>query len=165
MRNIHPVYNIKVSLQRQGQWLSTLRLTCVCVLRCCCHCWLSLSDWLCCSMPWTLLQTLMIKRELEKDPLLKTESWDRFLPKFKPKNISKRRQPKKIRVKKPYTPFPPPQPESKVWWCCETDVSLWLRRVDVVVAEWVELSTLRRRLVVWVSRVEHVKTSSRRVSE
>jgi len=56
----------------------------------------------------------MIKRELEKDPQLKTQSWDRFLPKFKSKNMSRRRQPKKQRVKKPYTPFPPPQPESKV---------------------------------------------------
>ena len=59
-------------------------------------------------------QTLMIKRELEKDPLLKNESWERFLPQFKSKNISKRRQPNKKRIKKPYTPFPPPQPDSKV---------------------------------------------------
>lgn len=57
---------------------------------------------------------LMVKRELEKDPGLKDQSWDRFLPKFKSKNISKRRQPNKKKVKKPYTPFPPPQPESKV---------------------------------------------------
>lgn len=60
------------------------------------------------------IKTLMIKRELEKDPQLKTQSWDRFLPKFKSKNMSRRRQPKKQRIKKPYTPFPPPQPESKV---------------------------------------------------
>ena len=56
----------------------------------------------------------MIKQELAKDPKLKNESWDRFLPKFKSKNLSKRYQPHKIRVKKPYTPFPPPQPLSKV---------------------------------------------------
>ncbi|XP_062605458.1 prolyl 4-hydroxylase subunit alpha-1-like [Saccostrea cucullata] len=60
------------------------------------------------------IKTLMIKRELAKDPELRNENWERFLPKFKSKNISKRKQPKKKRVKKPYTPFPPPQPESKV---------------------------------------------------
>ena len=61
-----------------------------------------------------MCQMLMIKRELEKDPLLKDQSWERFLPKFKSKNISKRRQPHKKRIRKPYTPFPPPQTESKV---------------------------------------------------
>lgn len=47
-----------------------------------------------------------------KDPALKNESWDRFLPKFK-KSTVKRKVPK-INEKKNYTPFPPPQPESKV---------------------------------------------------
>ena len=56
----------------------------------------------------------MIKRELAKDPLLKNESWDRFLPNFKSKNLPKRKQPKRIKKKEEYTPFPPPQPESKV---------------------------------------------------
>ncbi|XP_052694750.1 prolyl 4-hydroxylase subunit alpha-1-like [Crassostrea angulata] len=60
------------------------------------------------------IKTLMIKKELAKDPELRNENWERFIPKFKSKNISKRKQPKKKRVKKPYTPFPPPQPESKV---------------------------------------------------
>ena len=56
----------------------------------------------------------MIKRELAKDSNLRNESWERFLPKFKSKNLSKRREPMKKRIKKDYTPFPPPQPESKV---------------------------------------------------
>jgi len=56
----------------------------------------------------------MIKQELAKDPNLKNESWDRFLPKFKSKNISKRKKPKKIREKKEYTPFPPAPIESKL---------------------------------------------------
>lgn len=58
------------------------------------------------------LQTLMIKRELAKDPELKNESWDRFLPKFTQRNAKKVKKSKF--KKKEYTPFPPPQMESKV---------------------------------------------------
>ena len=60
------------------------------------------------------IKSLMIKRELMKDPDLKHENWERFLPKFEHKNLSKRKQPLKKKVKKPYTPFPPPMPESKM---------------------------------------------------
>ncbi|XP_034259509.1 KRR1 small subunit processome component homolog isoform X1 [Pantherophis guttatus] len=60
------------------------------------------------------IKTLMIKRELSKDPELRMENWERFLPKFKHKNLNKRKEPKKKNVKKEYTPFPPPQPESQV---------------------------------------------------
>ncbi|UJR38221.1 hypothetical protein I4U23_030894 [Adineta vaga] len=60
------------------------------------------------------IKTLMIKQELAKDPKLKSESWDRFLPKFKSKNLSKRYKPHKVRATKPYTPFPPAQPLSKI---------------------------------------------------
>lgn len=58
----------------------------------------------------------MIKRELEKDPVLKNENWDRYLPNFKRKIQSKRRVPFKVtdKSKKKYTPFPPPQEKSKV---------------------------------------------------
>ncbi|XP_063165116.1 KRR1 small subunit processome component homolog isoform X3 [Candoia aspera] len=61
-----------------------------------------------------LKETLMIKRELSKDPELRLQSWERFLPKFKHKNLNKRKEPKKKNTKKEYTPFPPPQPESQV---------------------------------------------------
>jgi len=60
------------------------------------------------------IKSLMIKRELMKDPKLKNENWERFLPKFEHKNLSKRKQPLKKREKKAYTPFPPAQPLSKV---------------------------------------------------
>lgn len=51
-----------------------------------------------------------------KDPELKNEDWERFLPHFKKRTLSKRKKPLKItdKSKKPYTPFPPPQEKSKV---------------------------------------------------
>lgn len=62
------------------------------------------------------VKELMIKRELAKDPELKNESWDRFLPHFKRKTLSKRHTPHKVvdKTKKVYTPFPPPQEKSKI---------------------------------------------------
>ena len=59
------------------------------------------------------IKELMIKRELAKDPKLATESWDRFLPKFKKQNV-KTKKPKETPKKKEYTPFPPPQQPSKI---------------------------------------------------
>ncbi|KAL1969895.1 hypothetical protein VTN77DRAFT_7404 [Rasamsonia byssochlamydoides] len=62
------------------------------------------------------IKELMIKRELAKDPKLAHESWDRFLPNFKKRTLSKRRKPFKVTDKsqKVYTPFPPPQEKSKI---------------------------------------------------
>ncbi|KAL2831959.1 hypothetical protein BJY01DRAFT_254057 [Aspergillus pseudoustus] len=62
------------------------------------------------------IKELMIKRELAKDPTLATESWDRFLPNFKKRTLSKRRVPLKVtdKSKKVYTPFPPAPEKSKV---------------------------------------------------
>lgn len=62
------------------------------------------------------IKELMIKKELAKDPDLKNESWDRFLPQFKNRNLSRRRKPFKVTDKsaKVYTPFPPPQEKSKI---------------------------------------------------
>jgi len=57
------------------------------------------------------IKKLMIIKELEKDERLKNEDWSRFLPQFKKKNVARK---KKIIEKKPYTPFPPAQPPSKV---------------------------------------------------
>ncbi|CAN1328117.1 KRR1 small subunit processome component homolog [Linum perenne] len=58
------------------------------------------------------IKILMVKKELEQDPLLKNENWDRFLPKYNKKNVQRKKT--KKTVKKEYTPFPPPQPPSKV---------------------------------------------------
>lgn len=62
------------------------------------------------------IKELMIKRELMKDPELANENWERFLPHFKKRTLSKRKKPLKItdKTKKPYTPFPPPQEKSKI---------------------------------------------------
>ena len=62
------------------------------------------------------IKELMIKRELAKDPELKNENWERFLPQFKKRNLSKRRVPFKVNPNstKVYNPFPPEQEKSKV---------------------------------------------------
>ncbi|XP_058781600.1 KRR1 small subunit processome component homolog [Vicia villosa] len=58
------------------------------------------------------IKILMMKKELEKDPALAQENWDRFLPKFNKKNVKQKKV--STKQKKPYTPFPPPQQPSKV---------------------------------------------------
>ena len=66
--------------------------------------------------PIYAIKELMIRKELEKDPELAEENWERFLPDFKKRSLSKRRVPHKVtdKTKKVYTPFPPPQEKSKV---------------------------------------------------
>ena len=50
------------------------------------------------------IKTMMIKKELEKNPQLKDENWSRFMPRFKPQSKPKQKKIKK--EKKEYTPFP-----------------------------------------------------------
>jgi len=52
------------------------------------------------------IKELMIKRELAKNPELKNENWDRFLPKFKKQNAKRK---KLVIKKKNPSPFPPEQ--------------------------------------------------------
>jgi len=58
------------------------------------------------------IKTMMIKRELMANDALKNESWDRFLPKFKKKNIKKKKV--KIQPKREKALFPPEPTPSKV---------------------------------------------------
>lgn len=61
------------------------------------------------------VKELMIKKELAKDPAMKNEIWDKYLPKYKKKNIQTKK-PKKVGVvkkKKVDSPFPPEQPMRK----------------------------------------------------
>jgi len=84
------------------------------------------------------IKRLMIMRELEKDPKLKEESWERFLPTFAKKNVQRRKPHQLVEEnkkaisaavaggggaakapagkskKKSYTPFPPAQMPSKI---------------------------------------------------
>merc|ERR1712166_1557925 len=58
------------------------------------------------------IKKFMIKKELMENEELKDESWDRFLPTFKKKNVKRKKKP--IIVKKVKTPFPPEQTPRKV---------------------------------------------------
>jgi ribosomal RNA assembly protein len=62
------------------------------------------------------VKELMVKKDLAQRPELVNESWDRYLPHFKSKSLSRRHKPQKVtdKSKKVYTPFPPPQEKSKV---------------------------------------------------
>jgi len=57
------------------------------------------------------IKELMIRRELEKDPELKDQNWDRFLPHFKKRNVQRKKQ--KITKKKTKEVFPPQQTPRK----------------------------------------------------
>lgn len=61
------------------------------------------------------IKALMIKRELAKDPKLANENWDRFLPKFKKKNVQTKKKPapKKKESDEARSPFPPAQQPRK----------------------------------------------------
>ncbi|CAE7681560.1 KRR1 [Symbiodinium sp. CCMP2592] len=53
------------------------------------------------------IKELMIRRELEKDPELQNENWDRFLPHFKNRNVQRKKTKDKKAKKKSKDVFPP----------------------------------------------------------
>jgi ribosomal RNA assembly protein len=60
------------------------------------------------------VKELMIKRELEKDPAMKNENWDKYLPKYKKKNVqTKKPKAAKVVKKKVKMLFPPEQTPRK----------------------------------------------------
>ncbi|KAJ2613428.1 ribosomal RNA assembly protein krr1 [Coemansia sp. RSA 1365] len=58
------------------------------------------------------IKELMIRKELAKDPKLANESWDRFLPRFKKRNVRQHKKPKATKKKKEL--FPPAPTPSKI---------------------------------------------------
>ena len=63
------------------------------------------------------IKELMIKEQLSKDPELKNENWDRFLPQFKKRNIKRKKlkaEGTKKKNKEEYNPFPPEQLPRKI---------------------------------------------------
>ncbi|KAI8326309.1 eukaryotic type KH-domain (KH-domain type I) [Martensiomyces pterosporus] len=58
------------------------------------------------------IKELMIRRELAKDPKLANESWDRFLPRFKKRNVKQKKP--KAGKKKSKELFPPAPTPSKI---------------------------------------------------
>lgn len=68
------------------------------------------------------VKELMIKKELAKDPTMKEENWEKFLPQYKKKNIQTKK-PKKAAIavsksisaakKRMASPFPPEMPQRK----------------------------------------------------
>ena len=120
MKNIHPIYNIKVLKQLVitpmhiaiiGLHFIKIRLCFVC------------GTWKCVELH-VIIQALMIKREMAKDPELSNADWSRFIPTYKSKNVQRKKP--KIKAKREYTPFPPPQPESKVSKTSEVNAMLCL---------------------------------------
>merc|ERR1712032_1246868 len=58
------------------------------------------------------IKELMIRRELEKDPELQGENWDRFLPHFRKRSVARKKvKAKKKKTKEVFPPQPTPRKE------------------------------------------------------
>jgi ribosomal RNA assembly protein len=93
MKNIHPVYHIKTLMIKRE--LAKVLIAAV-------------------QLNTLLSLSLSHRHRNLQDPSLANEDWSRFLPKFQKKNTTSRRKPVVVKEKKPFTPFPPPQPPSKM---------------------------------------------------
>lgn len=80
------------------------------------------------------IKALMIKKELAEDPKLANESWDRFLPTYKKRNVQSRRptsDEKEKARRKSDSPFPPAQtPRKEDLLVASGEAALGKRRGD-----------------------------------
>merc|ERR1711920_210380 len=68
-------------------------------------------DCMCNIHPIYHIKELMIRRELEKDPELKNENWERFLPHFKKRNVQRKKLKRKPKSKEIFPPQQTPRKE------------------------------------------------------
>uniref|UniRef100_A0A023F8J4 KRR1 small subunit processome component n=2 Tax=Triatoma infestans TaxID=30076 RepID=A0A023F8J4_TRIIF len=115
------------------------------------------------------IKSLMLKRELAKDPKLKAENWSRFLPKYTSKKVNKKNKKPKSKKKKEYTPFPPPQPERKIdkllasgEYFLKEDQKRKIRNQELLKKrEQAEIARQERRKEAFIPPTENVSSSQK----